>query len=94
MRSISAGHFAQERGKRDARFDVVFLANDVAGDLEPQLFPKQVVIFRLVGVDLGELEVVALEREVDARLVQAHLGVNEYASLHALVSAAEAQSIV
>jgi hypothetical protein len=79
---------------RSIRLDIVLLPNDVASDFEPQLFAKDVVVLGLVGVHLGELEIIVLERQVDAGFVQSHLRVDEYARLHSLVRPTQSQRVV
>ena len=106
MRRVSCSSFVErerERDRerererereRDAPLDVVLLADNVLGDLEPQLLAQEVVVLGALGAQLGELDVVDLERQVDARLVHAHLRVDAHARLDAAVRPRDAQRIV
>lgn len=77
-----------------ARLDVVLLPDDMFRNLEPQLLPQEVIVFRFVGADLGKFEIVVLERKVHARFVQRHLRVDHDAGLHALVRAGDPKGVI
>ena len=67
--------------RRNVHLDVLFVLDHILRDFEPQLLAQLVVIFGHVCVDLCEFQVALLEREIDAVLPQAHLGVDVHAWL-------------
>ena len=61
--------------------DILLVLHDIFRNLEPKLLPQLVIVFRQVGIDLRQLEIVFLESKVDAALIQTHLRVYMYAWL-------------
>lgn len=74
--------------------DVLFVLDDILRNLEPKLLPQLVIVLRHIRIDLRQLEIILLERKVDAAFVQPHLGVYMHAWLGPPRLLAQTQCIV
>lgn len=92
--SIDSIEETGKKGKEHARLDVVLLPDHMLRHLQPQLLPQQIVLLRLVRAHLSQLEIVLLQRQLDALVIQPHLRIDHDARLGTLVRATEAERVV